>query len=59
MQKNGVNLFLLVVEKYKKEAQEANEKGNKEAYKEAQWKVKYFKDKIRKRKVKKDENNSS
>lgn len=55
MQKNGVELFLISVERYKKEAQEAKEKGNKEAYKEARWKVKYFKDKIRQKKALKND----
>ena len=55
MTKSGVELFVLAVERYKKEALEAKEKGNKEALKEARWKVRYFKDKIRKKKAGKNE----
>ena len=55
MTKSGVELFLLAVERYKKEALEAKEKGDKEGYKEARWKVRYFKDKIRKKKGVKDD----
>ena len=54
MTKSGVELFKIAIEKYKNEALEAKERGDKEALKEARWKVKYFKDKIRKKKMKND-----
>lgn len=44
------NLFLIAIDKYQKKASEALEEEDLEAYKEARWKVKYFKDKIKKRK---------
>ena len=50
------NIFYIAVERFKREAKEAKEKGDQEAYKEARWKVKYFKDKIRKKKVKNEGN---
>lgn len=45
-------LFNIAIARYRKDALEAKTQGNKEALKEAKWKVKYFKDKIRKRMVK-------
>ena len=48
-------LFKVAIERYKIAAQNAKERGDKEAYKEARWKIKYFKDKIRNKKVKKDD----
>ena len=47
-------IFYLAVERYKREAQDAKQRGDKEALKEAKWKVKYFKDKIKRKKVKDD-----
>ena len=50
MKKTIPNVYLAAIEKYKKEALEAKEKGDNQGYKDAKWKVKYFKDKIRQRK---------
>ncbi len=54
MKRNGFNLYRVAVEKYSKEAQEARKRNDKEALKEARWRMEYFKDKIRKRKIKND-----
>lgn len=48
------NIFYLAIERYKKEAQEAKARGDKDSLAEARWKVKYFKDKIKKKKQKND-----
>ena len=49
---DGLNLYRVAIDKYQKQVLEAKENNDKGALKEAKWKVKYFKDKIRKKKVK-------
>ncbi len=54
---NNKGVFLRALEKYKKEILEAKEEGDKQKEKDAKWKVKYFKDKIRKRRENAKQNN--
>ena len=52
---DGFNLYRVAIDKYQKQVLEAKENNDKEALKEARWKIKYFKDEIRKRKAKEDD----
>lgn len=50
MKKTTPNVYLVAIEKYRKEILEGQASGDKEKVKDAKWKIKYFKDKIRQRK---------